>query len=116
MKPLLAALVLVAALPAITACRDRDYTVPHDTLGCVDGHEYALLLERVGSAAKLNASAAMFAHDSPFCTVLHAGEVVSVIMGRPGEEAVIVARTDHKFDDPRLPPTVRSGVSYWANF
>ena len=94
----------------------EDFTVPHDTLGCMDGHEYSTLLHQAGSVRALNASATVFAEKFPLCTVLRAGEVVSVLMGRPGEEAVMVSRQAGN-NDPSLPSYLRgSPQTYWANF
>jgi len=84
-------------------CHAADFTVPHDTLGCMDAHDYSALLHEAGSVRALNASAASIAARLPLCTVLRTGEVVSIIMGKPGEDAVMISR--HV-----------GAPTYWANF
>lgn len=97
-------------------CRAEDFTVPHDTLACMDASQYSTLLHQVGSVKALNQSAKALAAKFPLCTALRAGEIVSVMMGEPSKEAVMVNRQPAN-NDPRLPSYLRnSPLTYWANF
>jgi hypothetical protein len=115
---LIAAALAVCALPvrSVPANAD-DYVVPQQTLACMDAQEYSTFLRRFGSAHALNAQAPDVAVADPLCSVLKAGETVSIITGKPDEGEVVMFSRQPENEDPHLPSSVRGKhPTYWATF